>query len=220
MLKLIAGFLHQRVTAEKKTYWSELIGSPLSFSLERRIFHSICIGLVAVAVIYVPYNLYARLYVGSLSALILSLIFFFQYYYSRFHNIQHSNILFGLTGILIFAINYFTNSGIHGSTDLVWPAYLLLVFAITPYRQHVRWLILYLLAFLIVHVMEYKFPYMVQYPFNIGKGQFTDRITAFPITVLAIYIIIKYIRRSYDNERALTDEKSDALRISNEQILL
>lgn len=199
--------------------WSDQIGSRANFTLERRVFHSISFGLSLVAAVYIPYNFYAGLYVGSLSAFVLGFVFFYQFYKSRYHNQQHSNVLFGLSGLLIFGLNYFTNSGIHGSTDLIWPIYLLLVFAITPYRQHVTWLILYFLAFVTVHLVEYNFPSIVQHPFKLGKGQFTDRITAFPITVIAIYIIIKFIRRSYDQERNAAEAKALAVERSKEEIL-
>lgn len=190
------------------------------FPLESRIFHSISIGLILLSAIYIPYNLYAGLYVGSVSALLLGLFFSHQYYYSRFYSRPHSNTVFGLTGILIFGFNYFSNSGINGSTDLIWPAYLLLVFAISPYRQHAKWLFVYLLCFLVLHSIEYYYPFLVKYPFTAGKGQFIDRITAFPIPVVAIYIIIKFIRQSHDKERKAAEEKTIAVEISKEQILL
>ncbi|WP_316792631.1 HAMP domain-containing sensor histidine kinase [Pedobacter frigoris] len=196
---------------EKSTFWSELIGSREMFSLESRIFHSISICLIILVGVYIPYNLYAGLYIGSLSALIIGSFFFYQYYYSRFYGRPHNNTFFGLTGVLILGVNYFTNSGIHGSTDLIWPAYLLLVFAISPYNQHIRWLVVYLLCFLILHVVEFYYPSLVKYPFSLGQGQFIDRITAFPIPVIAIYIIIKFIRRSYDIERKATEEKTLAV---------
>lgn len=200
------------------TFWLELIGSSAMFPLERRIFHSISICLVILAGVYIPYNFYAGLYVGSLSAFVLCLFFAFQYYYSRFHDKQHNNTLFALTGMLIFGINYFTNSGIDGSTDLIWPVYLLLVFAISPYHQHLKWLLLYLLCFLLVHVVEYVYPYLVQHPFTAGQGQFIDRVTAFPITVTSIYIIIRYLRRSYDKEKKAAEEKTVAVQLTTEQI--
>ena len=68
----------------KNRFWFELIGSPNVFSIESRIFHSISIGLIVLAIIYVPYNLYAGLYVASLSAFIFILFFSYQYYCSRF----------------------------------------------------------------------------------------------------------------------------------------
>jgi two-component system sensor histidine kinase/response regulator len=190
------------------------------FPLERRIFHSISLGLIILSGLYIPYNFYAGLYVGSVSALILSSIFAYQYYYSRFHNKLHSNIIFGLTGIIIFGVNYFTNSGIDGATDLIWPIYLLLIFAIAPYRQHLNWLILYFLCFFVLHVVEYLYPYLILHPFVAGKGQFIDRVTAFPITILSIYISIRYIRRSYDTERNAAEEKTLAVEISREEIVL
>ena len=220
MLKFNSSILNYQALKKKNTFWLELIGSPSIFSIESRIFHSISVGLIALSVIYVPYNFYAGLYVGSVSAFIIGLFFSYQYYYSRVHGKQHNSTIFGLTGILIFGFNYFANSGINGSTDLIWPAYLLLVLAISPYQQHVKWLIVYLLCFFVLHFIEYYFPSLVKYPFSAGKGQFIDRITAFPIPVVTIYIVIKFMRRSYDKERRVAEEKAIAVEISKEQILL
>lgn len=181
------------------------------FSLESRIFHSISVGLIVLACLYVPYNLYAGLYVAALSTFLIGLFFLHQYYYSRFYGKAHNSTLFGLIGVFILGVNYFSNSGIDGSTDVIWPAYLLLVFSISPYRQHIQWLIVYLSCFLILHILEYSYPSLVQYPFTAGKGQFVDRITAFPIPVMLIYIVIKFMRRSYDKERKVTEEKTIAV---------
>lgn len=205
---------------EKGAFWIELIGSPSTFSLESRIFHSISVSLIVLVSLYIPYNLYAGLYIASLSAFLIGLFFSYQYYYSRFHGKQHNNMLFGVIGILLFGVNYFSNSGINGSTDLIWPAYLLLVLAISPYRQHLGWLIIYLLCFLTIHAVEYYYPFLVKHPFSTGKGQFIDRITAFPIPVIGIYIMIKFIRRNYDKERKAAEEKTVAVELSKAQILL
>lgn len=200
--------------------WFELIGSAADFSLESRIFHSISLGLIILSGLYVPYNLYAGLYVGSISALIFASFYAQQYYYSRFLSKPHSSTLFGFAGVLIFGLNYFTNSGINGSTDLIWPAYLLLVLAVSPYRQHLTWLVIYMFSFFVLHALEFYYPALVQYPFTAGKGQFLDRVTAFPIPVIAIYIAIRFIRRSHDKARTAAEEKTLAVETSKAQILL
>lgn len=204
---------------KNKTLWADLIGSPILFSLESRIFHSICVALVMLDAFYIPYNLYAGLYVGSFSAFVFGVLFVYQYYLSRFKAKTHDTTIFALAGLIIFGINYFTNSGIDGSTDLIWPAYLLLVLAISPYKQHLRWLLVYLVSFIIIHFIEFRYPELVQHPFVPGKGQFIDRVTAFPIPVFVVYIIIRFIRRSYDIERQVAIEKTLAVETSKEQIL-
>ncbi|RYG15422.1 MAG: HAMP domain-containing histidine kinase, partial [Chitinophagaceae bacterium] len=166
------------------------------------------------------YNLFAGLYIGSVSAFLIGLFFSYQYYQSRFKAKAHNTIFFGLVGMLVFGVNYFSNSGIHGSTDLIWPAYLLMVLAISPYQQHLKWLVAYLVGFIAIHFVEFYNPNWVKYPFTIGKGQFIDRITAFPIPVIAIFIIIKFIRKSHDNERKIIEEKTIAIENSKHQILL
>lgn len=197
-----------------------LIGNHIQFPLEGRIFHGISIGLIILTSIYVPYNLYVGLYVGAISAFLCALFFSYQYYNSRFRGNPHNNTLFGIFGIIIFGSNYFTNSGINGSTDLIWPVYLLLVLAISPYQQHLKWLLIYLVFFMTIHAIEFYNPNLILHPFIAGKGQFLDRITIFPIPVISIYVIIRYIRRSYDKERQITQEKSLAVEISNEKISL
>lgn len=196
-----------------------MIGSPEIFSLEARIFHSICLGLMALTAIYAPYNTLEGLYVGGISAVVLAVFFFLQYYNSRFRGRPHSTVIFALAGIVVFSVNYFANSGINGSTDLIWPAYLLMVLVISPYRQHFFWVGVYLLAFLVIHIVEYKYPELVKHPFDLGKGQFIDRVTAFPLPVVGIAMIIIFIRRSYDREKAATDEKAATIELRNEQIL-
>jgi two-component system sensor histidine kinase/response regulator len=210
MPKFYFSILNERFS-KKDTFWFELIGSPLMFSIESRIFHSISIGLMVLACVYVPYNIYAGLYVAALSTFLIGLFFLQQYYFSRFHSRTHNSTLFGAIGVLILGVNYFSNSGINGSTDLIWPAYLLLVFVISPHQQHTKWLIVYLLCFLVLHILEYYYPSLVKYPFTSGRGQFVDRITAFPIPVITIYIVIKFMRRSYDKERKTAEEKTIAV---------
>ncbi|MFC4212483.1 sensor histidine kinase [Pedobacter lithocola] len=218
MLKSIPNVLGFR-SVKNKIIWSDLIGDRSSFSLESRIFHSICACLIFLSAIYFPYNLYAGLYVGSLSAFLLCIFFTYQFYYSRFKAKPHSTFLFAVIGLITFGINYFSNSGINGSTDLIWPAYLLLLLAISPYQQHLRWLIIYIIYFLCLHLLEFYYPDLVQNPFTAGQGQFIDRITAFPLPVLVIYIIIRYIRKSYDKERQVAEEKALAIEKSKVQIL-
>ncbi|MBK0379683.1 sensor histidine kinase [Mucilaginibacter segetis] len=199
--------------------WFRLIGDGNAFSLESRIFHSISIALIFVTAFYIPYDFFAGLYVAALSSLFFAGFFFYQYYNSRVRGKPHSNLLFGLLGLVILSVNYFANSGINGSTDLVWPAYLLLVFAISPYRQHLAWLLVYLATFLILHLVAYYYPQLVKYPFSAGMGQLTDRITAFPLPVIVIYIVIKFIRRNYDKEKTTAEEKATAVETQNQQIL-
>lgn len=221
MAKLINfNFLYSQAKNGKASFWLALIGSPAQFSLESRVFHSVSIGLIAASMIYAPYNLIAGLYVGSVSAAFICLFFVYQYYYSRFQNKPYSSTLFGLTGLLVFGINYFAIAGTNGSTDIIWPAYLLVLLVISPYQQHLKWLAIYLLWFFALHTVGYYYPEFIKYPFSTVEGQFIDRITAFPLPVFVIYIVVRFIRRSYDFERMDAQQKTIAIESSKAQILL
>ncbi|MBO9572474.1 MAG: sensor histidine kinase, partial [Chitinophagaceae bacterium] len=181
-----------------KNLWFKVIGNAADYTLEARIFHSISIALVLLGMFYLPYNFFAGLYVAAASCILLAGFFYFQYYNSRFRKKPHSNAAVALAGILIFSVNYFSNSGINGSTDLIWPSYLVLVIAISPYRQHLLWVFVYVVAFFILHLIEYHYPWLVKHPFDLGKGEFIDRITAFPLPIISITIVISFLRRNYD----------------------
>lgn len=141
------------------------------------------------------------MYVGSLSCAVLCTIIGYEYYRSRFLHHAHRSFLFGVCGLIILSVNYFANAGLQGSTDLIWPVYLLLLLTICPYRYMLAWVAVYLAVFGLIHVAEYRYPQLVHYPFWPGHGQFTDRITAFPIPVIGIAIVIGVFRRNYDRER-------------------
>ncbi len=208
------------VLSGENSLLKKLIGSPILFSLESRIFHGISIGLIALCIVYIPYNFYAGLYISAFSVIFFLFFYVHQYYYSRFKAKKHNSIIFGLIGIVVFGLNYFSNSGINGSTDLIWPAYLLIVFAISPYTQHFNWLLIYLFCFMAVHFIGYLNPSLIQHPFEASKGQFIDRITAFPMPVIVIYLIIHFIRKSYDREREITEEKNRAIESKRVKISL
>lgn len=192
-------------------FWLELVGETSVFSLESRIFHSISICSIALACFYIPYDLFAGMYIASFSCLVFAGVFFYQYYQSRYRYQKHSNLVFGLTGLLIFSVNYFANSGINGSTDVIWPAYLLLLLATSPYKHYFAWLVVYMLTFLILHTVAYCYPGLVQYPFSGAKGMFIDRLTAFPIPVVTIYLTVKFIRQSYDKERSIVELRNEEI---------
>lgn len=196
-------------SSSTSSVWRKLIGHPSEFTLEARIFHSISLGTVLLLTLYVPYNLYAGLHIAALSCVIFGGIFFYEYYRSRYLSRAYRSLLFGLAGLVLLSFNYFANAGIQGSTDLIWPVYLLFVLTICPYRHLVVWLIVYLVVFGLIHVAEYLYPHLVQYPFSAGNGQFTDRITAFPLPVISIALIIGLFRRNYDKERATVAQRDN-----------
>ncbi|MFD2873098.1 sensor histidine kinase [Mucilaginibacter ximonensis] len=193
--------LFKTITNVFSSRWRLLIGKPSDFVLEARVFHSISLGIAVLITCYIPYDAFAGMYIASVSSAVVAAFFGYEYYRSRFMRRPHRSLAFGLFGLVILPVNYFANSGIQGSTDLMWPVYLLMLLTICPLRNQLGWVASYLVIFGLVHVAEYQHPEWVRYPFRPGLGQFTDRITAFPIPVLSMAIIIGLFRRSYEKER-------------------
>ncbi|RZK50082.1 MAG: HAMP domain-containing histidine kinase [Pedobacter sp.] len=188
-------------------YVHSMIGSPNHFDLPSRIFHSITLGAFIIASSYFFYNILVGMYVAAISCIILSGTFYFEYFRSRFKGQPHRSLVFGIAGLIILSTNYFANAGIDGSTDLIWPVFLLLLITICKRKNIVIWTLIYIAAFTGIHLVEYFYPTLVDYPFNPGKGQFIDRMTAFPIPVIGIVIIVSVLRINYDRERAIAMQR-------------
>jgi len=203
-------FAFAQVTSQRvKVRWQLLRGNPSEFSLQARFFHSTSLCIILLAACYVPYDLFAGLFVAAISTFLRGSFFFYEFFRSRFLHRPYRSILFGLIGLLVFSINFFSNAGIEGSTDLIWPVYLLLLLTICPYRQYLAWVVVYLAVFAFIHLLAYFYPSLVSYPFRSGKNQLIDRITAFPIPVIATSIVIGLFRKSYDRERDMVKQRDE-----------
>lgn len=115
--------------------------------------------------------------------------------------------------------NYFSNSGLSGPNDLFATVTLLLIICITPNRQHKIWLSVSITTILALHAIEFLYPKLVPYTYPNRAGLFFDNTSACVIAFFLTYFTIKYVRGSYDSERQLVEEKSQAVAEQHQRIL-
>lgn len=204
-----------------KNLWVELTGAPGSFSLEVRIFHSICIISLLTLVYDVFFNLAIGLPMVSVVSLIILLPFACFYYLSRFKNkVQTSIVICCALGNILYIANYFSNSGLNGPSDVSSALSLLLIISVTPKKQHKIWVSLNVIILLLLHVTEYYYPHLVPNTYPDRASRFVDASSAYLVFVILMYYTITYIRRNYDHEKRSAEGKAHAIEQKNQHILV
>ncbi|WDF54295.1 sensor histidine kinase [Mucilaginibacter sp. KACC 22063] len=198
--------------------WHWLVGSSEEFTLPDRIFHSVClVSLVALAY-NVPLNLVVKLpFIALLSGISL-LIFGVLYYYSRFKRKKTiAKLIFCILGNLLFATNYFLNSGIDGPTDLFFLMTVTLLVAIVEVRHYWIWVLVNLVFVLGLHYLQYFYPEKVPYTYaNLGD-KFFDLSSAYVVVMVLTLFTYYAIRKNYDMERASSEQKAAQMRVLNDE---
>jgi len=198
------------------TPWAKLIGESPHFNLEARIFNGVCF-LTAIGTFF---GIIANFLLGAQGIAILFAAVFvcmaFCYYLARFKGRFNISVLFYMvivTGLNI--ANFMYNSGINGPGLLIFTLCNVLTLSVIPKRQFVPWIILNILIVVSLLVIQYFTPQLV-----IDNASRMERFirlgAAYVLLLLYIFLITRYIRQSYNAERALVERHADALQTANE----
>jgi signal transduction histidine kinase len=156
----------------------------------------------------------------ALTSLIVLIIVMGLYYLSRIKNHAAACILAtNIIGLSLFTLNYFLNSGINGPTDLFFLLFLLLSIAISPSNEYKFWIPVNIGLFLLLGTFEYFSPESVPATYESRFSKYIDHMSAYVVVAAIAYFCIDYIRRSYDQEKLITTEKSEAIEEQNERIV-
>lgn len=204
----------------KKLNRKKIIGDPKSFSLEERIFNTVCIIAFVTMCFEAPFNFSIGLVVPAL--LCLFGIFFAAslYYISRFKRRSSFGIkLFCLICDVCFSINYFYNSGIYGPNLLLFSLVFLMVMAIIPKKDFKIWIPINIIIVIAILVVEYYYPALVKDAYNSTESKVIDFSITYLVVVTLTYFAISYIRENYDYERSSVMHKNKAIEAQNSRIL-
>lgn len=193
-----------------------LIGEPNEFSLENRIFNTICVIALLILAFNVPYNYLTGLKVTALIFTVLVVAFAGIYYLSRFH--KKLNTCIALSVIIInvlFAVNYFYSGGIQGASLLSFTLAFFLTMVISPSKQYHWWLILNLVTVIGLIVYEYYFPESVAAVYDTREDLFTDMTPTYLTNVLVIFVGTVYLKTAYKKEKQRGEEKTRSLELMN-----
>ncbi|MGZ3928489.1 MAG: sensor histidine kinase, partial [Mucilaginibacter sp.] len=211
-----------QLTFRKKisALWGRLTGDPFDFTIEHRIFHAVCLIVVAAMAYFIPLNYFIGLPVAAYLCFAAAVVFFGFYYRSRVMGKMNGSIIACvLISNVFFFLNYFYNSGTRGPNDILFALSLFLIFSLSPPKQHKFWMAINITLLVVMHAIEYLYPRYVPNSYHTMGERIVDLTSAYVFAVIAMYFTIKHIRRNYDYEKNLVEEKKQAIEAQNEHIL-
>ncbi|MBO9732890.1 MAG: HAMP domain-containing histidine kinase [Chitinophaga sp.] len=199
-----------------KTFSLYIIGDPLHFTLENRIFNAICIISLVIIGFNVPYNYFTGLTATSLIFLALVLIFAGIYYLSRVR--KKVNLCIAIAVVMInvgFAVNYFYSGGIRGASLLSFTLAFFLTMLISSPKQYYWWIVLNLFTVLGLIIYEYYHPNLIADVYPERGDIFADMTPTYIINVIVIFVGTIYLKTAYNKEKKRGEEKTRSLEILN-----
>jgi len=204
----------------------KLVGDPKLFSLEERIFNTVCIIAFITMCFEVPFNLIIGLMVPA--SLCIFGIFFsaYLYYLSRFKRKSSIGIkLFCFVCNLLFIINYFFNSGIFGPNLLLFSLSFILIVTVIPKSQYKIWVPVNLISVIVILIVEYFHPELIKEVYDGRVSKAIDFGITYFVVILLTYFSISYIRKNYDVEKqavldqnvAIEKQKRELERLNSEK---
>ncbi len=204
----------------KKLNGKKLIGDPNLFSLEERIFNTVCIIAFITMCFEVPFNFFIGLVVPGFLCVFGVLFSAFLYYLSRFKRKSSLGIkVFCIVCNICFAINYFYNSGIYGPNLLLFALVFLMIVAIIPKAHFKIWLPMNVILVFAILIAEYLDPQLIPNAYANPLNKAIDFGTTYLVVVVLIYFAISYIRENYDYERVSVLKKNIAIETQNTKII-
>jgi two-component system sensor histidine kinase/response regulator len=200
-----------------KNYWYYLTGSNAEFSLESRIFHSLCIVAIIALAYAIPTNFALGLQISAWISVILFSAQTILFYLSRFkRKTEVSRILSILIFHLFLLINYFYNSGINGPTLLLLLVVFFLVISVSNAKEYKIWISLNIIIVLSLIASEYYYPELIKKSYSNRETYFADIASSYMACILIILIGVRYIKKNYYLTQQLLEIKASDLERLNQ----
>lgn len=198
-------------------FWNRLVGSKTDFSLEGRIFHSVCLIVMLGAGLNVPFNYSIGLPALALLMLAILGIIAVLFYLSRFKRKgKTALVIFQVFNNLALIANYYYNSGLSGPSYVIFLLSLIISVVIIPRRQYGFWLPLNIGIVLALLILEQMHPGLVANSYPHPNDRFIDFGYTYVIIAILVLFILISIRNAYHEERRRAAYEAKALSASNE----
>lgn len=182
------------------------------FSLEERLFNTVCFISFFTALFELFFNIYAGTPFGvylSLFGVFFCIVMYYLSYYKRKAGLAIRLLCFA--SHIAFSFNYFYSSGIGGPSYMFFALNFLMIVAIIPKEEFKIWVPLNLLLFFAVILIEYFYPHYVLDIYTQVPVKLLNFAVTYVVLVVVIYFAINFIRKNYEIERFLVIEKNKAI---------
>lgn len=196
--------------------WNNLIGTKEGFSLEKRIFHGVCLITSLVLLICFPANFILGLDIFAYVLMVVFVLLLILFYFSRYSG--HSKITFSIYVFfmsLVLVAGYIFNCGIDGPIILVFGITFLILAAIMERKQLLFWMLFQLSIVYVMLYLEFNHPDMVLIHYKERSFRFFDTALTLGVLMLTIYLTISYIKVNYQEQQVLSNKKNEELSKAN-----
>jgi two-component system sensor histidine kinase/response regulator len=198
-------------------FWTKLMGSSDTHTLEAIIFHTACIFTGLLFTCSIVFNYLIGLH--TLSILLVPAVFAvgFVYYLSKFkYKLNLAIFIFCISGNLLFIAFFFNNSGINGPGLVVYLLFFFLVISIVPQNQRFAWMSVNIIVAVSLIIFQYYYPVAIPLNYKTTLSRHIDLSYVYFFTLIIIYFILTSIITSYNRERLLAEKRAEQLEIANQ----
>lgn len=197
----------------------KLIGNKNAFTLENRVFNSVCVISLAILCIFIPFNFWIGLPAVAGIFLVSFFICIFVYYLARYKKkYQPGTTVFAIVTLTALAINYFLNDGIEGPTLLGFFLSFLFVIAIKPARTYWLWTLVHIAVVLVLYMYEGHYPDSVEHNYSSHYLLALDMFVTYLVILVFLFFVINFIRRNYYYEKLSAERRAEAIETQHLQI--
>src|SRR5690606_11695090 len=184
-------------------------GPPGLFPLPTRIFHAVLV-ISTLALFYnIPLNLVVGLPWVAIASAVALMLAIWLYYWSRvLRQTAWSRFVFCVAGNILFALNFFLNSGVDGPTGYFFLLMLVITVAVVPVRQYWYWISANVILLCGLHTFQYLVPSGVSYTYTLRLDRYVDLSSAYLTVVVVVLACFYMIRRRYEQERQLAQQNA------------
>lgn len=190
-----------------KNTWTWLVGELPEFTAEIIAFNAIGIVTLAILLVLLPVNILIGLKNVSLMMIILIVVQFVLYYFSRFRKQYTAGIVaYAIISYLVLVLNFFFNSGSFGPTLSLFFLTFQLLAAFSPKKWHFLLFLAHLLVPLTLMFLEFYQPALVPYTYSKQEDRFIDLLTSYLVILVGMYWITLYLRNNYLREKRVAEQ--------------
>ncbi len=212
--------MYNGIDGRIKKIWDGFIGNTGEFSMENRAFNYVCLisfPLLVFAGIF-DYCISEEPITAVIVTLLLILVVLF--YLSRYKKIYNPGIfIYAIASYVTLIYNYFVNAGVFGPTVILFILTFQLLMSVGKRKLFPLWICLHVIITLYLLYAEYTDAGCIHDGYFTRKERFLDIASNFVIAIAFIYGTTNYLRRSFNNERLLAEQRALAIQEQNNHII-
>ena len=203
-----------------KVYWTKLTGDTATYSMENRAFNFISVVTFFTLFFLFIFDVFIQQWNMCLVIAGLIIVQSFLYYNSIYkRKYKKEIIVFAIVSYIAVVTNFFNNSGAIGPTIFLFFLTLQFLLTVSPSRYNPIWLLCHIILATALLGIEYFNPELIPDTYTSRFDRFFDVATTFIACIVIVYLITTYLKRYYNNERRISQERNAEILKQNVQII-